>query len=700
MVGIGGLPIRRLGVGGGMPRWRYAPPSPPHPRGGRRLPAPVIPSTSPPGRPSFRPDIEGLRGIAVLLVVAYHAAVPGFSGGYIGVDVFFVLSGYLITDILVAEVEGTGRLDLARFYASRARRLLPAIGVLLLGVAAFAAAFYAPLEQGPIATTALATAAYVSNLHFAVGATDYLGNAAETDPLLHTWSLAVEEQFYLVWPLLIGLALGAWRRRGVTGRRRLLGVMAVAGVLSFVLSLYLMGSLRTHWAFFASPPRAWEFAAGGLAALVPRLGAGRLGRGSAFGWVGLTGIVASGVLYTSETAFPGWAAVVPVLGTALVLRAGGPEAETGLGRVLTWRPLREAGRLSYSWYLWHWPVLVFAAGLALVPIHDLPALTRAGLVLLSLGLAEASYRLVENPIRHHARLGRRPAYGLALLAAITLGGVALSVAWRSAAAEAARQPNQQRFAEAVADTGPYACLSDVTDTDLRDCVLGDSTSSTVVVLYGDSHAHQWLPAAERAARERGWRLVPMLKAACPAVDATRTLGQLGRPLTECDVWRAASLDRLDALAPDLVVVTTMEAIYHDIYRDEWVGGTERLLDRLGAASGAVLLVRDTPAPFVDVPVCLSRNARRGAQACAFDPEAATTTPEVFPIQQAAAARLANSSVADFTADVCPSTPCAPVRDDSVIVWRDGHHLTATFARSLAPRLGDAIARALPEAGAR
>ena len=647
-------------------------------------------------RVPFRPDIEGLRGVAVLLVVLYHAGIPAVSGGYVGVDVFFALSGYLITDLLAAEVEATGRVDLRRFYARRARRLLPAIGVLLLAVGAFAYVFYSPLEQRPIAETALATALYVSNVVFAQGATNYLAAGAEANPLLHTWSLAVEEQFYLGWPLLVWLAFVGLRRQP-SGRRLAVAIAALA-VVSFGLALWLLDTLRAHWAFFASPPRAWEFALGGLGALLPRMrwGAGRTASrwdgARVLGWLGLAGVVWAGVSYTQYTPFPGWTALAPVVGTVWALRAGaappgGQTAAPGLVRVLGWRPLQTLGRLSYSWYLWHWPVLVFAVGL----YGEVSLGVRVALAAASLVLAEASYRLVENPVRHARRL-RRPAAGLALLAAVTVGGAALSAAWVRASGAAASAPGQTRYAEAARDLQD-GCITGIADAGLTRCALGDTTSSTVAVLYGDSHAHHWLPTADRLARERGWRLETVMKNSCGAVDATRSYRLLSRDYVECDAWRARALAYVDSLRPALVVVASAAESYEGVDPDEWVGGTRRVLSRLADAGGAVLQVRDVPRPTFHVPACLARAAWRGGPdaACSF-PGAPET--EVYAAQTAAARGLSAVTTADLTAAVCPGSPCEVVRDDTLVVYRDTDHLTASFARTLAPDMGRAADRAL------
>ena len=645
-------------------------------------------------RPPFRADIEGLRGIAVLLVVLYHAGVPGFAGGFVGVDVFFALSGYLITGILVAEIEATGRLDFARFYARRARRLLPAMSVLLVVVAAVALAFYSPVGQQQIATTALATAAYASNFYFASGATDYLAADAETNPLLHTWSLAVEEQFYLLWPVIVFVGLIGLKRR--TSPVRLGWTMVILSVASFALSLYLMATLRTHWSFFASPPRAWEFAIGGLGAMLPRvrLRSARRGPAPSFrlelaGWLGLAAVLAAGVLYTARTPFPGWTALIPVLGTVMALRAGADGSPSPLRRMLTWRPLCEAGRLSYSWYLWHWPVLVFAVGI----YGEVPLGVRLILLAVSLGLAEASYRWVENPVRYHRGLAKRSAYGLALLAGITIGSVALTALWRTTATAASTSDDQILFTRAAEDRDiGKRCIARTEDVDLLDCTYGDPGSSKVIVLFGDSHAYQWLPALELIASERGWRLETVMKSACAGtVDATRWSERLGREYAECDEWRSRALDRIDALQPDLIVASSSVGSFSSIDRSEWVDGMVRVLSRLSQSDRPVLLIRDTPLPGVDVPSCLSKRAwvsDAPSDACTFEvvPEQDT---DVYGAQRTAAQHT-GITLADFTTSVCPSSPCTTIRGDSLVVWRDDNHLTVSFARTLAPALAIAV----------
>ncbi|MEP0548282.1 MAG: acyltransferase family protein [Rhodothermales bacterium] len=655
--------------------------------------------------------MEGLRGIAVLLVVLYHAGVPGFAGGYVGVDVFFVLSGYLITGILAAEVVRTGTVDLRRFYARRARRLLPAMAVLLVAVTAFAFVFYSPLEQGPIADTAVATAGYFSNFHFAAGATDYLAAEAETNPLLHTWSLSVEEQFYFVWPVLVLLALTGVRRRGsgapsggapsAISQRRLIWVMVAVCVVSFALTLYLMGTLRTHWAFFGSPTRAWEFGLGALGAMVPRLTRDASGWrfGSLeevpaasrwLGWLGLAGILVAGCLYSARTPFPGFAALLPAVATVLALRAGTARTDTSLARALAWRPLQELGRLSYSWYLWHWPVLVFAAGM----LGHLPLWQRLAFAAGSLVLAEASYRLVEDPVRHHRFLAERSGRGLALAGMLTAFGVGLALGWGHLAGEAAGSPEQQAYAAAVLDRygeGAEGCIGGMTETDVIECEFGDE-SGPVVLLLGDSHADHWLPAMTLAAELEGWHLVTLTHSGCDMVDTREWSDTLGRFHDECSIWRDKTVVRVGELSPALVVVSS--AATEDEYADgTWSEPTTAFYRRVAAVSaeagGRVVHLRDTPRPGFALPACLSRKTWRGdgTEACAFSRESPYAA--AIEAQSAAARRVEGVREVDLSEAVCPDEACEPVRD-GVVTFRDDNHFTAAFAATLAPALADAL----------
>jgi peptidoglycan/LPS O-acetylase OafA/YrhL len=362
---------------------------------------------------TFRPDVEGLRAVAVLLVVLFHADLGPFNGGFVGVDVFFVLSGYLITGLLLRELDATGSISLAGFYARRVRRLLPAALLVLVATLVASVLLLPPLLVPSVAGDVAAAAAYVSNIAFAARATDYFAAGQAPSPVLHYWSLGVEEQFYLVWPAVLLLI----SRRVARGRReRLIGGITAITAMSLVLCVWLTAT-NQPLAFYLLPARAWELGVGGLIAVgAPQLATMSAVARAAMGWLGLGLIAAAGLLLTSSTPFPGTAAVLPVAGTVLVVIAGLGVAGRGPARWLGTAVPRFFGRISYSLYLWHWPVLVIPATVA---GSELPIAARVGLVALSVVLAAATQRFLEAPIREGRLVGIRPPRNLAAAGAFS-----------------------------------------------------------------------------------------------------------------------------------------------------------------------------------------------------------------------------------------------------------------------------------------
>lgn len=346
---------------------------------------------------SFRHDIEGLRAIAILLVVAAHAGVPWLAGGFIGVDVFFVLSGYLITRLLAYELTRTGSLQFARFYARRFRRLLPALLLMLCATAMLGMQLTPVSQQGWQADAAAAAALWASNLLFAFSRLDYFGNDASGNLFLHTWSLGVEEQFYLAWPLLLLIGYGAWRKRAQSNRLNLIQLLWLLAAASFVACVFI-SSIEPRHAFYLMPMRAWQFALGGLASLyftndtsndkcTPSI--------HLLGWGGLGLIIASALALDSHAVYPGAWALLPTLGTLAVLICGACAPQAPVIQLLSQPAMTAIGRVSYSWYLWHWPILLLGA--MVVPAPN--GWVRLLLVAFSLLLAWLSWRFVEAPIR-------------------------------------------------------------------------------------------------------------------------------------------------------------------------------------------------------------------------------------------------------------------------------------------------------------
>ena len=646
-------------------------------------------------RLGYRSDIEGLRAVAVALVVAAHAGVSWLRGGFVGVDVFFVLSGFLITGLLVQEIETTGRVRLLDFYARRLRRLLPALLVMLIGSSIAAAALLAPFEQSAQAQAAAAASLWLSNLHFATARLDYFGPAAESNLFLHTWSLGVEEQFYLVWPLLVLLLAGGGRRPIAQGNwQRLHRGLALVMILSLALSVVL-SYVQPAYGFYLTPSRAWQFALGALVALAAAkkdvaealLGdALRRSFGGALravsGWLGLALVLGAGVLLDRQSTYPGFWALLPSIGTALILAAG--VRSGGVGRLLSWRPLQGLGRLSYGWYLWHWPVLLLGTTVTLAGRPVPPALW----VVLSLLLALVSYHALEAPLRRSVWVQRRPLATVLVAVVLMAMVVLLGARWQAAAADWALSAPQQRFAAVRADLPRvYAvpgCDEWYRSARLRVCGFGTVEAEHTVLLLGDSVTTQWFPAVAQVYGERGWRVLVMTKSACPMVDEPYFYPRIGRRYVECEQWRASALEAVKTLRPD--VVLTGSTTTYPFTEAQWVEGSRRVFEALSGAASRVWVLRATPTLPFDGPGCLARAAWRSPRlpappACAAA-AANTHDSAIYDWLSRAAGAFSNVRMLDMTPVVCPNQICQ-AQQGGEIVFRDAMHLTARYVGGLA-----------------
>lgn len=629
-----------------------------------------------------RPDIQALRALAVLLVVLYHAGVPFFGGGYVGVDVFFVISGYLITSSLVREGSTSGRIDLPAFYARRARRLLPMSALVVTAVAVVSFVLLSPIENSNLAPSVLFSATYLSNLWFAKESTDYLAPEVHDNPLLHTWSLSVEEQFYLFWPLIILLAL----RGGALQRERRLGIAMLATfAVSFVATVWIQ-RFAQPWAFFASPLRAWEFAAGGLlVAFRPPQHAALSRYAPALGGIALLCIAGAAVGYGATTPFPGVTALLPVGGTALAILAGG-FAPTVFHRAAAQRHVRWMGDASYSIYLWHWPLIVLPA----VLWGEQGLLSRSLSVAASLALAALSYRFVENPLRELPLFKRSVRLSLLGGAALAVAGAVAALGLRAAAKSAFREGEQQQLAhldDQVAANREAGCHLSYTDVQQPNCVFGDSTSENTVVLFGDSHAGHLFPAMETLADSLGFRLVSVTKSACPSVLVEPSESELGRPYTECTEWQEAMYDRLARENPDVVVLANFRdhlgSEADEVSYLEWKEGLDESLDRLHQMGVRAVVVGDTPEFPVSVPECLSRAAwhDEATSECNVSRDIALDSTRRAN-QHAIVAEHSNARWVDPSGPLCDSVVCFAVRG-GVVLFRDRSHLTVEASKLLA-----------------
>ncbi|WP_442008131.1 SGNH hydrolase domain-containing protein [Mycobacterium sp. 2YAF39] len=713
------------------------------------IPDPSAAPRSPLAKPGFRTDIEGLRAIAVLAVVLFHADIPGIGGGFIGVDVFFVISGFLITGLLWREVGGTDSVRLRGFWGARARRLLPASAFVGVVTAITLVILVPPLLAKTFLIDGIASALYVSNFWFFLQATDYFASETIPSPFQHYWSLGVEEQFYLVWPLVI--ICTAWLIRRM---RRRSGAHALPSKTPYlvVLSLIAVTSLAASvivtrlWptaAFYLLPTRAWELAFGGLVALtVSQWGRIPLRVAAIVGWIGIGAVLFACYQFSATTLFPGTAALIPVVGTALVIGAGCAAPDRGVGRVLSWRPMRAIGELSYSWYLWHWPVLVLAP---ILVGHPLSLPWRLVAVLVSAVLAVLTLRLIENPLRFAGRVRRSAGWSLALGGAATAVAVCVAVvllvtmpapvgrgpAAPAVSVNAAPIPPGQNievydtavqgaFAQVEAAVAASAdltavpsnleppvadaaaektamllggCMRTVLEVGQPECAMGDTASSTTIALVGDSNAAMWDPALRQVAEQRHWRLETMAKAGCPLLDVTIYDPTLRRDYTECNQWRDQILTRLDAERPKLVVLALSRLYRGDTfesYDPRWIETLTHLVKQLRGTGAELLLLGPIPEPGSVVPVCLSGH---------LDDVAACTAQRSVAVNESGiaaeivATKAGDGQYADITSLFCTAQRCPPIVGNT-LVYLDEYHLTLEYSRLLGPVIGTLIDRTL------
>jgi peptidoglycan/LPS O-acetylase OafA/YrhL len=645
-----------------------------------------------------------------LSVVLYHAGL-GVRGGFVGVDVFFVISGFLITRQLLSAVGKSGIRALPTFYARRVRRLLPASATVVIATVLIAR-FWAPaLQVRTIAVDAIYTTFYSLNYRLAVSGTEYLHQSDAVSPLQHFWSLGVEEQFYFLWPLLI-VAVALIGRRFRTPLLAL-GLVVIA-IVSFRFSVTVTKT-SLPWAYFSLHTRAWELAIGALVAV----GATRLARlppavAELGAFIGMLGMVGSVFVFSDLTPYPGSAAAIPVLGAAMVIACGAGKPRR-VERLLGEPLMQCIGRVSYSWYLWHWPILILAPAII---GHSLNSVQRVMLVWLSLVAAVITYFVIEDRARALS-LGnlRWLTNGLVLststavaavlvlqhLPALVGSGAAITVVQADSAAPAVTKQMQAAVAaglhtkevprnltpqpaEAAGDTPPSSkdgCHADFLASQQGGCVFGDTKGKHTAVIFGDSHAEQWLPAFAKAGAHAHWKIVNWTKAACPPAQMSVFADSLNRRYSECDSWRTATLARIAALKPSVIVIGQSENVVSGtVSPSEFAAATVSTLKTLRSTTSArVIFMSDIPVPNYDMPSCVARHLG-DAQACNFAVAKAYSYPERHRAM-APSIQKAGFSVVDPQRWLCTARTC-PAVVGNYLVYRNSTHMSASFAAWLAP----------------
>lgn len=660
-------------------------PGPDHGRtgGGSAAPMPL----------QYRPDIDGLRAVAVILVVLFHFGVKGFSGGYIGVDVFFVISGFLITSLIHDEIV-QGRFSFARFYERRIRRIIPALFVVV--AASFIAGWFIllPWDYDNFARSALATVTFVSNIWFWHETEDYFSRAGEYAPLLHTWSLAVEEQFYIVFPPLLILLARLLRPR------RLMALVAAICAVSFVYSAFLVAH-QPEAAFFLSPGRAWELGLGALLALglAPRLGNDWLREALAV--AGLAAIVAAAVLFRHGTPFPGYAALAPCLGAAALIHTGvrGPgQRQTWVARTLSLRPVVFVGLISYSLYLWHWPILVFLRHVFADPV--LPA----RVTLLAAGASGAaavlSWLFVERPLRARGRIRRREVFVAWGAASVVIGCLALSICLTDGMRGRAMSPAALVADAATRDRNPRTDECFEADPKAGLCTFGAADKAKADLLFwGDSHANSLLPGMDVAARAINRSGVFAALGGCPPL--LDFMSDDGDAALKCKRFNDAVMAELKNRGDIRTVVLTARWVAYVEGKGRnkeaadpaasFQSAVMRTVETIRASGRSVLILGDVPDVGWDVPRRIIAAERWNLP--------------LPPVPDLAAARALNADAAQALAaaarrpgvrfvpliDALCRPQCVVTEDDGRPIFSDTDHLTASAARDLlAPVLIEAL----------
>lgn len=634
---------------------------------------------------NFRADIEGMRGLAILLVVAAHAGLPWLQGGFVGVDVFFVISGYLMTALLRRELERDGRVSLIGFYARRLRRLLPALLAMVFGVALLAYWVFAPFEQKWQIDAARMSALWLSNFHFASTDVDYFGPQAHGNLFLHTWSLGVEEQFYLLWPLVV-ISLSMTLTSVIRSPFRTAAMLGVLAIVGFVGAIVL-AQFSSNAAFYMMPARAWQFAAGGvLYLLLQHVRSERFRQqnqriripASVFAWAGLTAILIAAMYLDEGSEYPGAWSLLPTLG-AVMLLWGAPSGAGSIYALLSSGLMQFFGRNSYGWYLWHWPAVVFGRELGYISgpldglVWSLVAMVPAVLV----------RKFLENPIRRNQWLSARPWLSLGLGIVLMVGAFMACNHWERLSENARVDSATVKALKARGDVARgYAeeCDDWYRSDALNPCLIGPDDAPRTLVLWGDSVGAQWLSAFSPLARDGGWRVILLTKSACPIGDGPVHYARIKRRYIECERWRERALEWLATQRVDVLLVGS--AMGNVPTAAEWTRQTRAMLRKVPDSVSDIAVIAPNPLVDFDGPACVARRAWQPkwlsrSSGCQYSLAVDSQNRLVTHALREAVRDVPRARVVDLEALICPGSVCV-AETDGLMVYRDPQHLTDSF----------------------
>ena len=609
-------------------------------------------------------EIQGLRAVAVILVILYHLQL--FPGGFIGVDIFYVISGYLITNLIISEITDTGHLNILNFYKRRIKRLLPASAFVLLATALICYLLLPPMDRSELGKNLIAISLLVFNYALAAWENDYQNLGALPSPLIHYWSLAVEEQFYLIWPILL-LALSKF------GIKAIKNAIIFVFIISFTFSVIQTPS-EPILSFYSLHTRAWELAAGALIVFLPK--SYSITHRMAYKALSIAGVLLIGwasFIFTSDTAFPGHLAAIAVLGAFLLIITIGNWVgpfKTALNNQFTQR----LGAISYPLYLWHWPLIAIPT---LLLERELKANEKLLAVVFTIILSELTHRFIEQPFRF-SKISLTKTY-LSLAAATTISVVVGIFIMSNHSTNILVKEKSLTFDLKAVTALPIihsdGCHVNWNSTISKDCSYGDLTSKKTIVLFGDSHAAQWFDPINSIAIMEGYKLISLTKSACPAIKLPiATRGSYNN--NECRQWQSNSIERIKKITPDILIVSNFSHFNlkpkQESKEHYYLNSQQDLYQELEKYVGKLIYISDTPKPTKNIPRCLSHK----------------TIDSCDEIIRSSGAVYKGFIKIDPYNWFCDAT-CLPVKED-LIVYRDASHISKDAANFVTKDLEKAL----------
>ena len=608
-------------------------------------------------------QIQGLRALAAILVTLFHA--KWVSGGFIGVDIFYVISGFLITGLLLREIDRSGTINFKEFYSRRFKRLLPTSFFVLAITAVVSWMLIPATMRTSLGRDVIAASLYVSNYLFAWWQADYQNLDATPSPVIHYWSLAVEEQFYLVWPLLILLFFTL--SKYLKNRMVLTYLVATITLASFIFSIYQTEN-SPIWAFYSLPTRAWELGLGALLVLVPPFKTRKF-----IGLIGFVLLIISAFLFNESTPFPGLNAALPVIGTVLLI-ATINSWPPFLNDVANSRISQWLGEISYPLYLWHWPLLVLPSTYFARPLEVYERLLAIAATIL---LADLTHRFIEEPYRNKKILPLLVYKKAAYVTGISVFMGAVIMFTNSDKIDISGIKGAVSLAQIKARPQIYddGCHANYAQTKSGKCEYGKLDSDKTMVLYGDSHAAQWFPALIEIANRSGYKLISLTKSACPSVETVRR-DQGGFKMSRCVQWRENTIKRIQDIEPDVLIMSSFQYFAQPPQFNDrtqwWNEGQRKLLNQVKNSSPHLIYITDTPHPTRDIPACLSNYS----------------ITECNTSERSKNLSIPGFKVIDPNPWLC-SKVCPAVKD-GVVAYRDASHISVDISIALIPRLTQAL----------